>query len=60
MCDASRVVLKERNPYYSLLFENSTVFLVDDRMVEDTGNVMKVVELSYIRPYSPHNQDTVT
>ena len=29
-CDASRIVLKEQNTYYSLLFEQGKVYLVDD------------------------------
>lgn len=49
-CDASRVVLKERNPYYSLLFERGKVYLVDDYIYEETGNVTKVVELTYESP----------
>lgn len=49
-CDASRIVLKERNPYYSLLFENGKVYLVDDFIYEETGQVTKIVELAYECP----------
>ncbi|AFY39211.1 hypothetical protein Lepto7376_2965 [[Leptolyngbya] sp. PCC 7376] len=50
VCDASRVVLKERNVFYSLLFENGQVFLVDDYIYEETGQVTKIIELNYRRP----------
>jgi len=49
-CDASRIVLKEKNYYYSLLFERGRVYLVDDLGYEDTGNITKVVELVYEHP----------
>ena len=50
ICDASRIILKEQNVYYSLLFENQKVFLVEDHDFEETGNVVKVVELNYQCP----------
>lgn len=46
ICDASRHV-KERNVYYSLLFEQGKVYLADDILDEEAGNVVKVVELNY-------------
>jgi hypothetical protein len=49
-CDASRVVLKKQNSYYSLLFEQGKVYLVDDYIWEDTGRVTKIVELTYEFP----------
>ncbi len=47
ICDASRVVLKDRNYYYSLLFEAGKVYLVDDSNYEELGTVAKIVELAY-------------
>lgn len=49
ICDASRHV-KERNVYYSLLFEQGKVYLVDDILEEETGDIAKVVELNYEPP----------
>ncbi len=49
-CDASRIILKESNSFYSLLFEGGQVFLVDDFEIEKTGRVKKIVELSYKPP----------
>ena len=59
-CDASPVVLKERNPYYSLLFEQGKVYLVDDYIYEETGSVTKVVELTYESPEYNLGQQAVT
>jgi hypothetical protein len=50
LCDASRVVLKENKTYYSLLFENGQVYLVDDFDFEERGEVTKIVELNYELP----------
>lgn len=49
-CDASRLVMKEHNPYYSLLFESGRVYLADDYIYEDTGQVTKIIELTYELP----------
>jgi hypothetical protein len=45
-CEASRVQLKS-SPYYSLLFDKGRVFLADDSLLEQTGDVVKLVELVY-------------
>lgn len=50
LCDASRVVLKEKNVYYSLLFEDGQVYLVDDYDFEKRGEVTKIVVLNYELP----------
>ena len=50
LCDASRVVLKENKTYYSLLFENGQVYLVDDFDFEKHGEITKIVALSYELP----------
>lgn len=50
ICDASRLILKERNVFYSLLFEQGKVYLVDDYGCEDTGQVTKIIELAYDFP----------
>lgn len=50
ICDASRLILKKRNIFYSLLFEQGKVYLVDDYGYEDTGQVTKIVELAYDYP----------
>lgn len=50
VCDASRVILNQRAIYYSLLFVQGKVYLVDDRYYEDTGAVTKVVSLNYKLP----------
>ncbi len=50
ICDASRVVLKEKNVYYSMLFEAGQVYLVDDFDFEERGEVTKIVALSYELP----------
>jgi len=47
LCDASRVGLKENKTYYSLLFENGLVYLVDDFDFEAQGEVTKIVCLNY-------------
>lgn len=47
LCDASRVVLKENKTYYSLLFEDELVYLVDDFDFEEQGEVTKIVCLNY-------------
>lgn len=53
VCDASRIVLVKHNSYYSLLFENGQVYLVDDYAYDETGQVRKIVELNYVPP-QPH------
>ena len=53
LCDASRVVLKEKNVYYSLLFEAGQVYLVDDYNFEESGEVSKIVGLNYKLPTVP-------
>lgn len=50
LCDASRVVLKEKNAIYSLLFEGGQVYLVDDYDFEESGEVTKIVALNYKLP----------
>lgn len=50
ICDASRIVLKKPNVYYSLLFERGKVYLVDDILFEETGNVTKLIEMQYKIP----------
>lgn len=45
-CDASRVQLKD-SPYYSLLFDRGRVFFADDSSLEETGDVVKLVEMAY-------------
>lgn len=50
ICDASRVILKDHNVFYSLLFEQGKVYLVDDYSYEDTGQVTKIIELAYDYP----------
>lgn len=55
LCDASRVVLKEKNVYYSLLFEDGQVYLVDDFDFEESGEVTKIVALNYKLPPNKHN-----
>ncbi|NJN73090.1 MAG: hypothetical protein HC799_09935 [Limnothrix sp. RL_2_0] len=52
ICDASRVILKENNVFYSLLFEQGKVYLVDDYSYEETGQVTKIIELAYDYPQS--------
>jgi hypothetical protein len=53
MCDASRILLNQRNIYFSLLFEQNRIYLVDDRWVEESGTVMKIVSLNYELPPDP-------
>jgi len=55
LCDASRVVLKEKNVYYSLLFEEGQVYLVDDFDFEESGEVTKIVTLNYKLPPNKHS-----
>lgn len=50
LCDASRLVLKENKTYYSLLFEDGAVYLVDDFDFEGSGEVTKIVALGYKPP----------
>ncbi|MAT97504.1 MAG: hypothetical protein CL608_10215 [Anaerolineaceae bacterium] len=50
LCDASRLVLKENKTYYSLLFEDGAVYLVDDFDFEGRGEVTKIVALGYKPP----------
>ena len=47
LCDASRIVLKKNRTYYSLLFEDGVVYLVDDFDFEAHGEVTKIVCLNY-------------
>lgn len=49
-CDASRVLKKERNVIYVLLFENGRVFLADDHNVEISGQLTKINEIDYVAP----------
>ena len=49
-CDASRLILKEHNYYYSLLFDSNKVYLIDDSTLEETGRVTKIIELKYELP----------
>ncbi|MCG8378054.1 MAG: hypothetical protein MI865_01125 [Proteobacteria bacterium] len=49
-CDASRIILKESNHLYSLLFKQGRVYLADDSLYEETGKVLPVVELAYQLP----------
>jgi hypothetical protein len=53
VCDASRVVIDKSAFYYSLLFEEGKVFLVDDRYFEETGVFTKVAEMTYVLPLLP-------
>ena len=53
LCDASRILLNQRNIYFSLLFEQNHITLVDDRWVEELGTVMKIVALNYELPPDP-------
>ena len=51
-CDASRILLVDTlaRPYYSLLYEEGKVYLVDDYNVEESGSLTKIIELSYSLP----------
>ena len=51
-CDASRILLAEtlHYPYYSLLYEEGKVYLVDDYNIEESGYLTKIIELSYSLP----------
>lgn len=49
-CEASRIQLTQGNPNYSLLFETGRVYLVSDGDWEETGQVIKMAELSYDWP----------
>ena len=53
VCDASRVVLTPHHLYYALLFEQDTVYLVDDRFYEEDGTLTKVIALNYACPPLP-------
>lgn len=50
ICDASRVLLDQSAPLYSLLFEKEAVYLIDDYLSEHANEVTKIVSLSYHQP----------
>lgn len=52
LCDASRLLLENTLPYYSLLFEEGFVYLVHDYDLEATGQVQKIIALTYAVPDS--------